>query len=411
MTPNTFSVRFVIRTDRIDIEGSAPIYALITINGERIHLSINHKIKPKNWLTKQAIAKNNSKANQEINTAIESFKSRIYNAYSNLLSKNKPLTAEELKNELFGETKIEKSKTLIEVATEHNLHFEKMIGIKYSYGSYKNYKTTLKYIKEFIPEFYGKKDISLMEVKYKFAEEFFSFLTTRKTCKQNGANKQIQRLKKILNFAINHGYLQQSQMSGYKLNFTPVNKIALTQQEINSIERLDLQRDVLKRVKDVFLLQCYTGLSYADIKALKPSNIHLRNENNYMIIMQRAKTKISFTVPLLEPAQRIIEQYTSLEGSLDTPIMKVISNQKMNDNLKIIQELAGISKNLTTHLARHTFATTITLGNGVPIETVSRMLGHTKLSTTQLYAKVLDHKIISDMDILKEKINKEKDRD
>lgn len=402
MTPNTFSVHFIVRNDRMDRNGYAPIYAKVTINGERMHLALNHKIKPTDWLSSQGQARNTSKVNKDINNAIEAFKSRIYQARSQLLSTYKPLTTASLKIELFGEKITAKLPTLIETATEHNLHFQSMIGIKYSSGSYKNYRTTLKYLTEFVPLYSGKKDIPLSEINYKFAEAYFTFVTTQKTCKQNGANKHIQRLKKILNYAIRQGYLQQSQMANYSLEFKPVNKLALTLTELKTLQDLKLQRKVLQDVRDVFLLQCYTGLSYGDVKRLSRLDIHLTSKNEYWIKMNREKTKTAFSVPLLPNALSILEKHLIAEKK--GRLLPVLSNQKMNENLKVIQELAGISKNLTSHLARHTFATTITLGNGVPIETVSRMLGHTKLSTTQLYAKVLDNKIADDMDKLRIKL-------
>lgn len=403
MTPNTFSVRFIIRNDRMDSEGYVPIYAKVTINGERISIALNHKTKASSWIATSDLVKTNAKNSKEINEAIESMKSRIYQAHSHILATNKPLNAEQLKIQLFGIEVTEKLPSLLEIVKLHNANFEKMVGIKYSPGSYKNYKTSLLFLTEFIPSFNGKKDIQLKDVNYKFAEAFFTYLTTVKTCKQNGANKQLQRLKTIINYAIKQGYLQTNALNAFSLEFTPVNKIALTMGELIRIQELKLQRTTLQDVRDVFLLQCYTGLSFGDVKRLSKNDIHRISENEYWIKMSREKTKIGFTVPLLPQAMFILLPYLDVKEA-EMPLLPVLSNQKMNDNLKLIQELVGISKNLTTHLARHTFATTITLGNGVPIETVSRMLGHTKLATTQMYAKVLDNKIASDMRKLKGKM-------
>lgn len=403
MTPNTFSVRFIIRNDRTDTEGYVPIYARVTINGEILRIALNYKTKPSSWLNTSDLVKANAKNSKQINEAIEAMKSRIYQAHSHILATNKPLNAEQLRIQIFGEEVKEKLPTLLEIVKQHNDHFEKVVGIKYSKGSFKNYKTSQRFLTEFIPTYNNKKDIPLKDVNYKFAEAFFTFLTTVKTCKQNGANKQIQRLKTIINYAIKQEYLGRNSLASFSLEFSPVNKIALTLEELLKLHDLKLQRPVLQNVRDVFLLQCYTGLSFGDVKRLARIDIHRISENEYWIKMNREKTKIGFTVPLLPQAMVILANYLE-EHDLLKPLLPVPSNQKMNDNLKIIQELAGISKNLTTHLARHTFATTITLGNGVPIETVSRMLGHTKLATTQMYAKVLDNKIASDMRKLKGKM-------
>lgn len=396
MATNTFSVRIVIRSNRADNNNFVPLYAKITINGEVLFLSLNRKIKLQDWIPKKETTKANSPSLQDVNNTIEAFKSRIYQAHAHIIATNQPLNAETFKLEFMGESAKVKIPTLIEIAQQHNENFEQMIGIKYSQGSYKNYKTTLKYLIEFVPIYHSKKDIQLKDVNYKFAEAYFTYLTTEKDCKQNGANKQIQRLKKILNYAIKQGHLQTNPLASFSLEFTPVNKVALTMRELEKLQQLSLERQVLVNVRDVFLFQCYTGLSYGDTQRLCVSNIERKDKNEYWIKMSREKTKIAFSVPLLPQAISIIEKYLSPE-SIKTKLLPVLSNQKMNDNLKIIQELAKISKNLTTHLARHTFATTVTLGHGVPIETVSRMLGHTKLATTQMYAKVLDTKIRHDM--------------
>lgn len=404
MAQTTFSVHFFIRSNRMDEQGFAPIYSRININGQMLKMGLNHKIEPKNWDKVKEMPKSNIKDSKLIQNGIEAFKSRIYQAYSKILATNADLTTASLKAAFLGKVEKVQVYTLIETFKAHNEYFESLIGVKYSYGSYKNYKTTLKYLLEFVPQYANKKDILLQDVNYRFCEAFFQFLTTQKNCNVNGANKQMQRIKKVVNEAIRKGFINTNPMATFKLQFTPVNKVALTIDEIGKIEKLKLQRDALKSVRDIFLLQCYTGLAYSDIKRLNHSNIQIDGSKTYWIRMERQKTGIAFVVPLMKQAIDLLKSFgfNSKSNSFTLPIL---SNQKMNSNLKIIQELAGISKPLTTHLARHTFATTITLGNGVPIETVSKMLGHTKISTTQQYAKVLEDKIGRDM---KDLLNKGK---
>jgi site-specific recombinase XerD len=401
MKSQSFSVKLFLRANRSNKDGTAIIYARIRLDREKTELSSGKSIKPKHWDADKGAVINTADAGA-INKHLEAFKSRINNAYSNLYVAQQEITIEAISALVLGKPAIPKH-TLLLVATEHNDHFKSMLGIKYSQGSYKNYKTTLKYLKEFVPAFCGKADIGLEQVNYKFCESFFTYLTTKKECHTNGANKQLQRLKKIINYAIKHGYIQNNPMATYTLEFDPVTKVALTLAEINKLHGLILQRPTLERVRDIFLMQCYTGLSYGDIKQFAPKHLSVAENGVFWIHMARQKTKISFSIPLLKQALVILQKYIP-ESVTDQPIFKVMCNQKMNENLKILQELAGISKNLTTHLARHTFATTITLSNGVPIESVSRMLGHTKLSTTQIYAKVLDTKIGSDMLMLAEKL-------
>ena len=403
MATTTFNVRFVVKNEKVDKDGTVPIYAKIWVNGEKLELTCNHRILPADWLPQQGRAKSGKPSSAIINEFLESFKSRIYQAYSKVTLSGREITKDAIRDAIAGKEEKVNVHYLIATTEEHNRSFAQLVGIKYSEGSYKNYRTSLKYYREFVPQFYKKEDIPLELVNYKFCEAFFTFLTTTKECKNNGANKQLQRLKKIIHYAINRGYLSSNPMATYKLTNTPVNKQALTLEELERLQRLELSRQTLIEVRDVFLFQAYTGLAYSDAKRLTANDIQLDNAGDYWVRMQRQKTLISFSVPLLAPALLILEKYFGKRMN-NEPLLPMISNQKMNNNLKVIQELAGISKNLTTHLARHTFATTVCLSNGVPIETVSKMLGHTKLATTQIYAKVLEGKIAVDMLALKKKL-------
>ena len=399
MHPNTFNVQFILKTEKTNKKGLAPIFARIRINGRKMEISTNRSIDNDSWLSENESAFPLNKANKELNKYLEIYKAKIYSSYSSLLSSGEEIDVERFKLAFFGKPS-QRKYYVIETTKEHNIEFEKLIGTKFSYGSYKNYKTTLKYLIEFIPILYGAEDILLIQADYKFCESYFSFLTTTKKCKTNGANKQIQRLKKIINYATRAGYIQSNPMASYSLQFKPVNRIALTMGEINKLIEREFKRTTLSVVRDIFIFQCYTGLAYADVKGLKITHIHKDLNGQLWIKMTRQKTLLSFSVPLLQIPTDLISQYFE-EVGINEFLFPVLSNQKMNDNLKIIQELVGIDKNLTTHLARHTFATTITLENGVPIETVSRMLGHTSIKTTQIYAKVLEAKILSDMKKLK----------
>lgn len=401
MKTASFGVKLFLKSGRLKEDGTATIYARIRLDRDnKMELTTNKSIAPKYWHESGKVVRHPD-ANQ-INKHLDAFKNKINSAYSELYIARQDITLEAIRAIVLGEPATPKH-TLLAVAIEHDVHFKSMLGIKYSQGSYKNYKTTLKYLQEFVPAYSGKADIPLSAVNYKFCEAFFSYLTTKKDCRNNGANKQLQRLKKIVNYAIKLGYIQTNPMATYSLEFVPVNKVALTLAEIEKLGGLELQRQTLEQVRDVFLMQCYTGLSYADIKLLGQKHLSQAENGTYWIHMERQKTKVSFAIPLLPQALIILQKYM-LEKRSDAPLLPVLSNQKMNENLKLIQELAGISKNLTTHLARHSFATSVALSNGVPIETVSRMLGHTKLSTTQVYAKVLETKIEADMQQLSMKL-------
>lgn len=400
MLQQTFKIHFILKADKTDKKELIPIYARIRLNGIKMEITTNRKILKEDWSSENESAYPTSKSLKELNQYLQNFKGKIYSGYTAILSKGESISTALLKEAIFG-VRVQKKYGLIEIAKDHNAQFEKLIGIKYSQGSYKNYKTTLKYLIEFVPLTYKQSDLPIERIDYKFCENYFNFLITKKKCYNNGANKQLQRIKKIVNYAIRLGYLTNNPIASYSLQFRPVKKTPLSMEEIQKLAVLNLQRQTLKEVRDVFIFQCFTGLSYADIKGLVSAHINKDGNGQTWIKMQRQKTEIAFSVPLLNPAMKLLEEYkVSNKGS--EFIFPVLSNQKMNDNLKVIQEIAGIDKNLTTHLARHSFATTITLNNDIPIETVSKMLGHTNLRTTQLYAKVLDKKIAADMNKLKD---------
>lgn len=274
MKQNTFSVHFVLRNDRVDEEGYAPIYAKITLNGKKLSFTANQRIRVSDWNVKKGMPMPKAENFPTISETIQALQTRIHSAYSKLVAASGEISLEMLKAEISGRKEEQKREHMfIETAEQHNAAFKQLVGVKYSEGSMKNYRCSLKYYKEFVPHFYKKKDIPLSQVNFKFCEAYFIWLTSVKDCKVNGANKQIQRVRKIINYAISQGYIVANPMVGYKLVNTPVTRSALTMQEIERLQNLDLNRETLKMVRDVFVFQCYTGLAYTDIKELRPKDI------------------------------------------------------------------------------------------------------------------------------------------
>jgi site-specific recombinase XerD len=394
MSNRKFSFKLYPRIAKINKQQLAPVYARIVAD-KKIEMSTTICVNPSDWNIKTQRVNKASKEANRINTFLDSFQSKVLNAYSNLFVEGISVTVELLRDRIFGRT--EKQKTLMEIVKEHNQEFEKRIGIDYSYGSYKNYKTTAKYLGAFLQHQYKRADISIKEVKHGFCELYFGFLTTQRPCNINGANKHIQRLKKIVNYAYKRGYVNTNSLLSYSLKFTQFVQEKLTKEEIEKLQKQSFHNSTLKQVADVFLFQCFTGLAYADVKKLSYKNIVKGVDGNLWITMTRTKTKREFSVPLLNPATKLLAKYPKSHVPTEAAIFPVLSNQKMNDALKIIAEIAGIEKNLSSHVARHSFATTVTLQEGVPLETVSKMLGHAKISTTQIYGVVTQLKISKDM--------------
>ncbi|WP_276133504.1 site-specific integrase [Polluticoccus soli] len=398
----SYTINFFLRTERKQADGTAPIYMRITLPEGKIALSTKQAIPPTNWNNKKQQV-TGIKTASGINGILFELKSKYIQIINQLHLSKQEVTAITIQQVVNNEP-VATNQTLIKVVEEHNRAFEMQIGTQYSQGSYKNYKTTLSHLQEFLKNEFNRQDIPLKQVNPRFCEQYFIWLTTVKTCTQNGGAKHLQRLKKVVNYAIKMGYLATSPISSYSVRMKPVHREALTWEEIESIRSLELQTVKLEKVRDVFIFQVFTGLAYSDVKKLAPRHLLSQQSGQVWIRMERAKTNNLFSLPLLPPAMEILMKYLDLASSADKPVFPVCSNQKMNKYLKAIQELAGISKTLHSHLSRHTFATTITLQSGVPLETVSKMLGHSKITMTQVYAKVGEIKIAADMEQLQKSL-------
>ena len=299
-----------------------------------------------------------------------------------------------------GEDEIHK--TLLQLSTYHNFTMKSVL----KHGTLKNYYTTEKYLKRFLKIERKTGDIYLKHLNYAFIIDFENFLRRNvaqlhsRPLTNNGVMKHLERLKKLLNLAQKLEWIERDPFVKFSLKFVRTDRPYLSQNEVDMILNFDFKKKNLNRTRDVFIFSCYTGLSYIDVKNLKKDHIVKGIDGNNWIFTVRQKTDQIVRIPLLNTAEWIIDKYKEEMESKEN-LLPVYSNQKLNDNLKEIAAALHINKNLTFHCARHTFATTITLSNGVPIETVSKLLGHTKLSTTQIYAKVLENRISDDIGNLK----------
>jgi integrase len=282
-------------------------------------------------------------------------------------------------------------------------------------GTMKNYYTTEKYLNRFLFEKLKTNDIYLKQLNYRFITDFEYYLRNYKNSKRqlmltnNGVMKHLERLKKIINLSIKLEWIIKNPFQKFQLKFDKYDRQYLTERELGLLENTYFKQERLERVKDIFIFSCYTGLSYIDVKELTIHQIVKRMDNKYWIHTKREKTNEVVKIPILPKGLEIIEKYKHMsELSNETKLLPLCSNQKTNSYLKEIMKACRIHKNVTFHVARHTFATTVMLTNGVPLETVSKLLGHTKLSTTQIYARVLDTKINEDIDNLLERFERKK---
>ncbi len=401
---NTFGIHFVIRRHRLK-DGKAPIYARITVNMIRCEISVKRRIKVSNWNNGKGMATGKTPEISRLNSYLENVRSQLANHYQDLISSKQEVTPEAIKNLFLGMDN--SGKTLKELIEYHNVRMDENL----KWGTLKNYHTTARYIDLFLRKKMKLDDIHLSELNYKFISDFEYYLKKhRPTDHQrpmgnNAVMKHMERLRKMVTMSVRMEWLDKDPFSAYKLHFTKVEREFLTEIELAAIEKKNFKIERLQYVKDLFIFCCYTGLSYIDVINLSPNNISKGINNMDWINAKREKTNNPIKIPILPRAQQLIDKYRNHPRSkAKGTLFPDISNQKLNSYLKEIADLCEINKNLTFHIARHTFATTVTLTNGVPIETVSKMLGHSSLKTTQIYAKILDQKISEDMDQLQSKL-------
>ena len=398
------TLHFYAKSTKANGNGLLPIYVRLTIDGKRFEYSTKKFIEPSKWSTELSKMKGNSEEARSINNLLDFTRNRINEIQFELLKDGVTLNIEEFKNRLLGIK--ERERLLIPIFTEHNRKIKELVGTEYAPGTLERYETSLKHTKDFLQWKYRVSDIDIEKIDHAFITEYEFYLRTERKCANNTAVKYIKNFHKIINICLANGWLTKDPFANYKSKVKEVTREFLTELEIKSLMEKEFVSERLELVRDIFVFSCFTGLAYIDVKQLSNDNIVLGIDGDKWINKNRQKTDTNSKIPLLPTAQYIVNKYDNHpvcknKGNL----LPILSNQKMNAYLKEIATVCGINKELTFHIARHTFATTVTLSNGVPIETVSKMLGHTNLKTTQHYAKILDKKISEDMQVLKAKFN------
>lgn len=406
-TSHTFSILFWINASRSSGQ-KADLYVRITVDGKRANIGLKRKVSIVQWDTKSKKVIGNSTETRQINHLINQTQAKLYDIYQELKYKGEFITSQLIKARFCSED--EGSKTLQELLKYHN----KKIKNTLAKGSVRNFGVTENYVNRFLMRKYKTNDIYLKQLNYKFISEFETFLVEYypfghpKSMSHNTVMKHLQRLRKIIRLAYHLEWIEKDPFIRWKPTFERKQREFLNANELSNIETYKFPIDRLDRVRDLFVFSCYTGISFSDIIKLTKDNIMIGVDGSNWVITKRQKTGVAVKVPLLEKAKCIIEKYEEHPVTIySKTLLPVITNEKTNLYLKEIADAVGIKKNLTFHIARHTFATTVTLSNGVPIETVSKLLGHTKIATTQIYARVLDEKISDDMNVLRSKLRKE----
>ncbi|MBX2948092.1 MAG: site-specific integrase [Crocinitomicaceae bacterium] len=400
-------VRVVYRLNtQKEKDGKHPIFMRIFVDHKKSEVFTDQYVSEAHWDNNAKKVRSACKEADYINSYLDNLKAKVQNQFYELRSQGKEITSEQLKNQLLGIEEKPKHKTILEAFDYHNLKLSEQVKIgKVVSKTHTRYIITKNKVLAFMQHQYKKDNMSLPEMRLRFVTEFEHYLLTIDKLQSNTAHKYIKNLKKIMNMAVGLDWIPSNPFNQFKCSYSNPEREILNQDEINILLNKKLHAPRLEEVRDVFIFCCYTGFAYSDVYEFRKNAVIKGLDGNLWLSTLRQKTGTKESVPLLPVALQIIEKYRNHEYCTKyDKLLPVNSNQRYNAYLKEIADICGINKKLTSHIARHTFATTITLANGVPIETVSAMLGHNSIRTTQIYAKVVEQKVSDDMQLLRQKL-------
>ena len=396
---STFKVLFYLKRDKQKANGNVPLFCRITIDGKEVRFGMKKEIHPKFWDVKAGKATGRTSEAVEINTLVENTKSAIYKVYRELLERENNVTAEKIKNTFLGINT--PYQNLLEAFDSHNREKKLLVGVSITISLYDKYRITRDHLAQFLKEWYNLSDISLKEIDHKFINDFEVFLLTTRRCSENTTAAYLKFFKHLIMVALKYGWIYKNPFSDYPIQLKKIDRGYLTQEEVEILMRQNFSLKRLERVRDLFVFCCFSGLSYIDVRNFTKESISTSFDGKLWIIGKRKKTGTKYQIPLLEIPKMILAKYSNKlpVGRL----LPVITNCNTNVYLKEIAAICGIEKKLTFHLARHSFAT-LTLTKGVSIESVCRMLGHSDIKTTQIYARITSDKISNDMELFAGKV-------
>ena len=393
---NTLSVLFIIKKAKLLKNGEAPICMRITVNKRVAEVMIKRSIPVDLWNQKKECSKGKDRVAIELNHYINTVRAKVLQIHRELEIDNKPITADIIKDCFYGRDKVQR--TLLEVYAEHNEKCRALIGKEYTESTVTKFDTSINRLKEYIRSCYHRDDIMLAELDGQFIRDFDFWLKTEKHCQNNSALKHLKNLKKVVRIALANDWIKKDPFYGIHFKQEEVNVEFLSREELDVLMNKEFTIKRLEQVRDIFVFCCFTALAFVDVQQL--SREHLIKDNNGALWIRKARQKTNqmCNIPVLSIPQKILRKYEdNAECIKKGVLLPVISNQRMNAYLKEIADLCGITKRLTTHVARHTAATVVFLANDVSMENVSKILGHSNIRMTQHYAKVLDSSIMRDM--------------
>lgn len=404
---NTFNLLFFGIKSRANEKGEIPLQMRITVNKSKVELALHRRVDLSIWNPAVGMAMGNSKEARNINSYLLSVQTSIYDTYKYLRETGKTVTPLAIKNTYLGIIdESELGKKIINLYREHNDKIASLVNIDYSPETIERYETSLKHTQDFIKRKYDKDDIYVKELDHEFITDYEIYFKTVRKCSHNTTLKYIKNFKKIVRLAITNGHLDRDPFVNYKMRLKKIDRGFLGDEELKILINKKFNTRRLEQVRDCFVFSCFTGLAHSDLKRLSREHVVTGTDGLQWIKIKRKKTDNLSSIPILDVTQKILDKYKNdIHCISNNVLLPVHTNQKMNAYLKEIADVCGIEKNFTSHLARHTFATTVTLNNNVPIETVSKMLGHSSINMTKIYARLLDKKVGQDMQHLNNKFS------
>lgn len=396
----TFKILFFVQKTRVAKNGEVPVLLRVTVNGRRAVTSVNLKVDPAKWNAVAGKSVGNTRKDYELNARIDTIRARVMQIHRRMELDGKPISAQKIVDKYLGRDE-KPVIMLMDIFREHNEKCRKLSGNGMAPGTVERYETSYKHTAAFISLVYGKEDVPVADVDHKFITDYEFYLRTERNCSHNSAVKYLKNFGKIIRIALANGYITKNPFANIKFKLEEVDRDFLEDHEIKAIMEKPIVIERLAQVRDAFVFCCMSGLAFSDIKGLKPEHIVRDNNGALWIRKKRQKTGNMCNIPLLDPAREILERYKDHPVCLDRGVLlPVLCNQKMNAYLAEIADICGIKKHISTHVARHSFATSVALANGVSIENVAKMLGHSDTKMTRHYARVLDKSIMRDMTVV-----------
>ncbi|SHE90100.1 site-specific integrase [Dysgonomonas macrotermitis] len=400
MRRSTFKILFYIKRSNPKKNGKVAIMGRITIDGKRSQFSTKLEIYPDEWNNEWGKSIGNNAEAIAINSMLDKIRGKIVTYYYKLMDIDGYASPDKIKNILLGFE--EKGKTIIYYFDKFNEQYRSKVGVTVRRTTYLRYELVKKRLSEFMEKTYKVKDMPYREITTVFIQNFYQFLRSKYKSGNNNAMKTIQHLRAIFFYIKNSGEYFPDPFANFKISFEKKERSFLTKAELIALYNKKLPSERLERVRDIFLFCSFTGLSYSDLQNLTKEKIRTNIDGHLWIMATRNKTGIPYKVRLLDIPIAILKKYEYLQEYGE--LLPIISNQKMNEYLSEITNICGINKRITSHCARHTFGT-LCLTEGMSIESVSKLLGHTKIKTTQIYAQITDQKLSNEMDKLAKKLN------